>query len=87
MAEGIVVALKGALKGHSITVDPEALDFGLLEDLQSGRASTILDCLARAIVDGDLPRGVDRDGLRRLKATEIRAVVEGVGAALEVPKS
>lgn len=87
MPETIRVDLDAPLSGRHILVDPEQLTFGLLEDLQSERASIILDTLASCITGSDLPHGSDRQGLRRLKPAEMKAVMQGVGTAFAVPKS
>ena len=80
------VQLSGPLEGASIDVDADRLDFGVLDDLQSNSAPTILDCLARCIVGGTLPKGSDRDGMRRLKMHEITPVIEAVCSLLVLPK-
>lgn len=86
--ERIRVELDGLLEGHFILIDPDELTFGLLEDLQSADSfSTILSALSAAIVGGNLPKGNDRAGLRRLKPTEMKFVMQGVSSAIEIPKS
>lgn len=88
MADGTIrLELEGALAGRHVLVDPDALTFGLVEDLQSGRAGAMLDSLASAIVGGDLPRGTDRAGLRALTPVQMQAVIRGIDGAFEVPKS
>lgn len=87
MAEPIRSDLKAPLEGCHILIDPDALTFGLLEDLQSDKAKTMMDALAAVIVGGDLPKGTDRAGLRQLKPAEIVALIEGVGASFAVSKS
>lgn len=68
-------------------IDPDELTWGALEDLESGKHARMLDAVAGAIVGGDLPKGVDRDGLRRLRAAEVPALMKGVGSAFAVDKS
>lgn len=80
------VELNGTLKGSYLILDPDALTFGLLEDLQSGQTGAMLDALAAAIVGGDLPKGTDRKGLRQLRIDAMKSVIEGVGSAFELPK-
>jgi len=61
---------------------------GFLEDMQSENAKLIIDALAGCIVDGDLPGGCDRAGLRRLRLAHLGAVVKGVTSAMtDVAKS
>lgn len=97
----IRVGLEGDLAGFHVLLDPEELTFGLLEDLQSGQITPIIDALTTAICGGDVPklatsnstgtpegdRKFRRAGIRRLKAGEMKALIEGVGAAFAVPKS
>lgn len=83
----IRVDLEAPLDGRYLRVNPEELTFGFMEDLQSGQFKLMLDCLAAAIVGGDLPKGTDRAGLRRLKPSEMSSVVKAVTSALEAPKS
>lgn len=81
------VELNGDLKGCHLLLDPDELTFGLLEDLTSGQTGPMLDALSLVIVGGDLPKGTDRAGLRRLKISQMKSVIEGVGSAVEIPKS
>jgi hypothetical protein len=83
----IRVDLKGDLAGFHILLDPEELTFGFLEDIESMKVGAMLTALAGAIVGGDLPKGTDRAGLRRLKQNEAKALIEGVGSTFAVPKS
>lgn len=81
------VDLDGALEGRHVLIDPESLTWGVLEDLESGKHARMLDAVASCITGGDLPHGTDRDGLRRLKAGEVPALMKGVGQAFQAPKS
>lgn len=83
MAEPLRVDLSGPLAGSHLLIDEDALDFGTLEDFESGNIKTTLDALARVIVGGDLPHGTDRDGLRRLSTRrgEVREVFRAVAGA------
>lgn len=86
--EGTVrVDLKDALAGHHVLVDPDEITMGLLEDIQSGKASLLLEALANAIKGGDLPHGTDRDGLRRLKLLQCAALSTGIVGLTDVPKA
>jgi len=87
MAEPVRVELDGPLEGHHVLIDPDALTWGVLEDLESGKHARMLDAVAGALVGGDLPTGTDRDGLRRLKAGDVPALMRGVGQAFQIPKS
>lgn len=79
------VELDGALSGHSITVDLDALDFGLLEDFDSGRVKPLIDSMARVVVDWTLPGPVTRDAIRSLKPAQGRAIVAAITGAVRVP--
>jgi hypothetical protein len=81
------VELNAPLAGKHVVLDPDELTFGLIEDLQSGQAAAMLDGLAAAIVGGDLPKGTDRVGLRRLTPEQAKALVEGVTGAFSLSKS
>ena len=83
----VPVALEGALAGRTVAFYDDELTIGLVEDLDSGRLAPILDGLARAIADSDLPGGHDRAALRRLKGAEFRALVGALQAAFDLPKS
>lgn len=85
--ETVRVELNGDLAGHHLLLDPNELTFGLLEDVQSGQAGTMIDALALVIKGGDLPKGNDRAGLRRLTKDAMKSVIQGVGSAFEAPKS
>lgn len=87
MADTVKIDLEGALAGRHIVVDPDQLDIGLLEDIQSPKFADTLDGLARCIVNGNLPHGYDRAGLRRLKLAELQALVKGVDGQFAMPKS
>lgn len=87
MAEPIRVELEGALAGHHVLLDPDALTWGMLEDLESGKHLRMIDAVVGCLVGGDLPHGTDRDGLRKLKVAEVPALMKGVGEAFQVPKS
>lgn len=83
----VKVTLQEPLEGRFILVDPEAITMGFLEDVQSGRGKEMLDSVAEAVVEGDLPKGTDRAGLRRLRPAEYAAVVAGVTSVMSVPKN
>jgi hypothetical protein len=87
MAETMRVELDGALAGKHVILNADELTFGLVEDIQSNQASAVLDGLASVIIEGDLPKGCDRAGLRRLKPAEIAALLKGVGQSFQMPKS
>lgn len=76
--------LTGPLAGHYIVIDEEKLDFGLLEDFDSSSVALTLDALAGLILEGDLPHGINRQGLRRLSVRrgETREVFRAIRAEL-----
>lgn len=78
--------LEGEYEGYHLLLDPDELNLGLIEDIETGTVQKTLTALTRVIVGGDIPKGTDRDSLRRLKAPEAAAVVQGVIAALGIPK-
>jgi hypothetical protein len=86
LAGAVRIDLEGALAGSHILVDPEAITFGLLEDVQVGDATRVLDGCAACIVGGDLPFGTTRDGLRRLSMRRFEALATGIVASTRVPK-
>jgi len=77
--------LEGVLDGFHILVDLDALDVGLLEDLEANQVTKILDALERIIVDGNLPHGVDRAGLRRLKPSQLAEMVKTLPRLFNIP--
>jgi hypothetical protein len=83
----IRVDLTAPLAGHWIALDDDALTMGTIEDMQSDKIGLILDAMATVIVGGDLPRGQDKAGLRRLRPMEFKAVADAFRVALEVPKA
>ena len=87
----VTATLAGALAGQTLVLDDDELTFGLLEDMQTSQAGQMLDTLARAIVGGDAVPGATaaerRQAMRRLKPAAIRAIVQGVGSTMELPKS
>ena len=87
MTDPIRVDLTDALDGHHVLIDPDGITFGLLEDLQGGQITGLLDGLTSCIVGGDLPSGTDRAGLRKLTPPKMTALVNGVVAAASIPKS
>lgn len=87
MSEPIRIDLEGALAGHHILLDPDALTWGMLEDMESGKHAAMIDAVSRCIVGGDLLHGTDRDGIRRLRPAQVTALIEGVGRAFQVSKS
>ena len=87
MAEPIRVDLADALAGKHVLIDHDELTVGLVEDLQSREAKALLDSLAAVIVGGDLARGTDRAGLRRLRIAECAALTSGVAGVVAVPKA
>lgn len=87
MADAVRVDLKGALEGRHLMVDPDEVTLGLLEDIQAPGWKMTIDALAGCIVGGDLPRGTDRDGLRRLTLPGYNAVVDGVISVTNIPKN
>lgn len=84
--EPVRVDLKGALAGHYILVDTDAVTVGTYEDLQGPTVSIMLDTIAGLIAGGDLPHGTARAELRKLKPLEFKAVTDGMREALEIPK-
>lgn len=82
----VTVPLGGALDGHTIDVNTNALTMGMIEDLQGGTAGLMLDAVASALAGGTLPGGSDRAGMRRLTPTEFASVCEAIAGCLSVPK-
>ena len=80
--EPVRIELDGALKGHHILVDVDGLTIGTLEDMESGKVSRILDAIMPLLMGGDLPGGTGRDGLRRLKLDEFKAVIDSLAGIL-----
>jgi len=87
MGELIRVELDGSLADRYVMVDPDEMDVGFFEDLESQRFKLILDALGRVIKGGDLPGGIDRAGLRRLKPADMQSLIQGVSRAWQVSKS
>lgn len=87
VSEPIRVELKESLVGHHVYFDSEQITLGLLEDLQTLDVRGMLDSLAPCVVGGDLPKGIDRAGLRRLTMSEFRALATGLNEAMAVPKA
>ena len=85
--EPVRVNLEDALAGYHVLLDEDQLDIGLLEDIQSPQWKATIDGLSRCIVGGDLPYGATRDGIRRLKLSQLRALLRGVDGTYAVPKS
>lgn len=77
--------LTGALAGRHIVVNLDELDTGVLEDLQSGRFAKILDIFERILVGGDLPHGIAREGLRKLKLRETTVLIEALPELFAIP--
>ena len=82
----IRIDLEGPLAGRFVMVDPEVLDCGLVEDMQSGQMAQMMDAVAKAVRGGDLPHGFGRADLRKLKPREFRELANGVARAIDVPK-
>lgn len=72
------VDLNGPLAGSYVMVDDDRLTFGLLEDFQSQKVGLILDALAQLIVDGSLPHGTSREGLRALTISQAKEITDRV---------
>jgi hypothetical protein len=87
MAEAKRISLDGALEGHHVMVNEDAVTMGFLEDIQTSRASVLLDALAGAVVGGELPHGTDRAGLRKLSPEKFAALLKGVTASTDIPKA
>ena len=56
----VTVPLGGALDGHTIDVNTNALTMGMIEDLQGGTAGLMLDAVASAVAGGTLPGEIGR---------------------------
>jgi hypothetical protein len=82
----LTVALNADLQGFTIDIDPQALTMGMIEDLQGGTATSMLDAVSSCVVGGTLTGGSDRAGLRRLTPGQFAAVCEGIAGCLAVPK-
>lgn len=82
----ITVKLEGDLEGYTILVSPSALTMGLLEDIQSGQTSSMLDSVAATLQGGDLPFGFDRAGIRQLTPSEFGDLCAGVAGVVNVKK-
>jgi hypothetical protein len=100
--ESIRVDLEGALKGQHVLLDPDELNVGFLEDIETGSIRTSMDALSRCIVGGnlivvaggsvfpgaaELDRTALRQSLRRLKAAEAKALIDGVAGVWALPKA
>jgi len=84
--KGKRVDLAGALAGHYVRVNVDALDCGVLEELESGKFARIMVTLAAVITVSDLPHGHDLAGLRKLKPLQLGAVVDAIPGLFEIPK-
>lgn len=84
--KGQRVELGGALAGHYIRVNVDALDCGVIEDMESGKVGKILAAFASLIVGGDLPHGHDHAGLRKLKPDQLTAIALAIPELFTVPK-
>jgi len=82
----IRVECEGELEGYSILVNPQALTMGLLEDIQAGTAGKMLDAVALTLAGGDVPHGVDRDGLRKLTPGEFADLCAAVASCIRLGK-
>ena len=82
----IRVDLEGDLEGHNILVNPQALTMGLLEDIQSGQTTAMLDAIAATLVGGDLPDGHDRKALRAMTPAEFADLCTGVAGCVSLKK-
>lgn len=82
----IRVELEGELEGNSILVNPSALTMGLLEDIQSGQTSAMLDAIAATLVGSDLPNGHDRKALRDMTPGEFADICSGVAGCVTLKK-
>ena len=86
-SDGLSVTLQGDLEGYTIIVSPDALTMGLLEDIQQSSASVMIDAITETLVGGDLPNGIDRNGLRKLTPSEFADLCAGVASVVRVKKS
>jgi hypothetical protein len=86
-SDGLSVTLQGDLEGYTIIVSPDALTMGLLEDIQQSSASVMIDAITATLVGGDLPNGIDRNGLRKLTPSEFADLCAGVASVVRVKKS
>lgn len=84
-AAPIRLDLTGPLAGRHVLVNLDALDTGVLEDLQSGQFAKILDIFERLLVGGDLPHGIAREGLRKLKLRELNALISALPRLFDIP--
>lgn len=82
----IRVELEGDLEGNSILVNPSALTMGLLEDIQSGQTSAMLDAIAATLVGSDLQNGHDRKALREMTPGEFADICSGVAGCVTLKK-
>ncbi len=85
-SKGKRVDLGGSLAGYYVRVDVDALDCGVLEDLESAKIGRILAALAGLLVGGDLPHGHDLAGLRKLKPQQLGDLVGILPELIEIPK-
>lgn len=96
----LTVTLGGALDGHTIEVAAKSRTMGLRIAMIRGDVPAMLTPVARAIVDSDLPdlaavadEPPERATMRRETALmgmldeELVAVLEGVAASYDLPKS
>lgn len=86
-SDGISVTLQGDLEGYTIIVSPDALTMGLLEDIQQSSAAVMIDAITATLVGGDLPNGIDRNGLRKLTPSEFADLCAGVASVVRVKKT
>lgn len=82
--DSVRVELAGSLKGYHVILDAGKLTLGFFEDIAGG---TISLTIAPVIVGGDLPHGIDRDGIRALTLVQTRALMAGVLSILDISKS
>ncbi len=83
MQDGILrVDLTGILAGKHLLLKDEELTLGFLEDLQTTQIKDFLDALSRAVIGGDLPKGTDRPGLRKLKVSQVAEITRAIAEAM-----
>lgn len=80
MAEPIRLDLHGPLARRHVLVDATKLSGVDLASLKGSNKVAAASTLSILLVGGDLPHGVDEEGLTQLTLTEMAALIQGVTA-------